>query len=87
MILKPVKMYTGFTGLWSSDIPRILRHIISRKARSPETQPLHKAGNKLYELTSLPLRNKGCGYLEKFAQGCEASPVDDSAPELVTSGP
>jgi len=30
-----------------------------------------------------PLRNKGCGYLEKFAQGS----VPESAPELVTIGP
>ena len=42
--------------------------------------------NKLYELTSLPLRNKGCGYLEKFAQGCEASPVAERKPEALTKG-
>ena len=33
-----------------------------------------------------PLRNNGYGYLEKFAQGCEASPVAERKPEALTKG-
>ena len=57
--------------------------------RHPASTGANPSGHKRFwkEVPVYPLRNKGCGYLEKFAQGCEASPVAERKPEALTMGP
>ena len=52
----------------------------------PEGIGKGKDGSPYMSRLLFPLRNKGCGYLEKFAQGCEASPVAERKPEALTKG-